>query len=238
MANKKITDLPAGVRMRADDLIEVVQAGPTSKQISLEEIAPGPDMPPAVADPTDDEFDGSVLDAKWSWLNQGSASVIMGASRAVLLAPGVSGNNLRGLEQTIGAGPWEYNMKLTPEWGAAVPTNAIMGMMLRQSSTNRLMVFGYQNGNIMISWFTNPTLYNGQPHAIGQNLGTMFLKIQDNLTNLIFKYSRDGAYYHTFWTDSRTAFLTGAADRIGFAADSEQGGTSVATSVDWIRRTA
>lgn len=245
MADQKISDLAAGSRVRADDLFEAVQSA-ASKQVSAEELIPGPDLPPAAADALDDEFDDSETlpgggIALWAWRNQGSASASISKSRCILLAPAVAGDNVRCLEQTAPANPWIFTCKFTPEF-MGYPTNGMVGMFVLETATGKLvflgLIFTGSTPSICVVNFTTVTAFSSVVTSAVRDIGSWYVQIEDNGTNLIYRFSKDGVVFTQLYSANRTVFLGGSADRIGICATSEQNVHPITGSFDWFRRDA
>lgn len=251
MADQKITDLPAGTRVRADDLFEVVQdvvGTPTSKQVSLEEIIPGPDLPPAVGNTESDEFDGVALDAKWVWINQGTATATVSASRLALKALAVSGNTFKILKQASSATPYTITVKFN--FAVINVLNfETMGIVLRESSTGKFLLAGvHYNSSVggllaILLRYNSPTSLNGNYPGIpiivpaGHVPRTaLYFRVVDNGTTVVCSYSWDGVIFYQFESQTRTAFLASGPDEIGLGVNSDQTSFDTVMLVDWFRR--
>lgn len=252
MANKKITDLPAGNIVRADDVFETSQdltTTPTSKQVSPDEMPfYRPQIPPALANAMDDEFtDAATLpgggSAKWTWSNQGTASVgIVAGGRGIVLtvlSPGGVTNSLKAIEQTVPATPWEFTalVGLNCRTGTNYFTS---GLFLRESSTGKCLTLtiGYDiSDKCQVSRWTNSTTYAAESFAMSWQTKVAYLRIRDDGTNLIYSISVDGLYYFPLYTEGRTTYMASGPNRIGVCGNNAHASLHSYNTFYWFRRT-
>jgi hypothetical protein len=79
-------------------------------------------------------------------------------------------------------------------------------------------------------WTTSTSWYNNYIE-IELPLTPQWLQLEDNGTNLIFRFSNDGTYFINFHTVSRTDFMT--ADQCGFFIENENGSSPDVSM--WVR---
>lgn len=214
------------------------------------------DDPPVSPNAMDDEFDDNSFDTtKWTWGNQGGATITESAAEfghALLNTPGNSGDQYRLLYQTLPAAPWRFRCKMIGRMTLA--NFAHSGLFVRNSANGRLYAFGplYASGQGMyIQAMTSVSAYSSTPYALGgQTFDTYWwLDIEHNGTNLIFRHARlssltawspfsfgqPTAPFTTALTVAPATFLLATPDQIGFQGDSNNS-NSVQTYMDWFRR--
>lgn len=238
MANKKITDLPAGVRVRADDLMECVQSG-VSNQISAEELQPGSDLPPATANVLDDEFDDVALDGKWTWVNQGGSTAVGSKGSLQFAVPFIASNSARLLYQAAPATPWEFTAKVALI--AKLNTNYFFaGLMMMDAGSGKLITItiGHDSANkLSVFQWNSTTSVAAGPYGEAYAPRSTYLRIADDGTNLIFSYSEDGITFFPVYTQARNSFFTAGADRVGLVVNANHASLGCTGSFDWFRRT-
>lgn len=155
----------------------------------------------------------------WSWINQGSATeTVESEGSIVLVTPAVGSANLVGRVRTHSAPSTVTGRFNDRPIGNA---NSAVGLWMRESSTSKLVVFYIKpNGDVLIENWTNPTTFSasGASQAHGVGWRPIWLQIEDNSTNLIFRTSYTG--FPDTWFQlssvSRTAFLAGGPDETGW----------------------
>lgn len=202
-----------------------------------------PDATPASPNAMDDEFNsietlpgGST--PLWTWRNQGSATAAIRNTHLELKAPALAGDNLKILEQTCPAAPWEFTAKICPEF-IAVPTNAVMGICAI-GPTGKVVIMGWQeasSGKLAVFYYTSVTAVSSNPASLPTTNRTFYVRLKDDGTNFIFSHSFSGASFQVLFTASRTAFLTASATTIGLAVASEQATNYSVMTSNWFRRT-
>ena len=156
----------------------------------------------------------------WSWVNQGSATETVLSDGQILLAvPATGANSLTGRIRSYTA-PQTLTAKLVA--GALAGGFGGIGLWCRESSTGKLVIWHVRDYGaewLGVENWTNPTTYSSQPYAVTPSRFVhVWLEIEDNNTNLIFKWSPDGqpGSFITATTISRTAFLAGGPDEWGW----------------------
>lgn len=154
----------------------------------------------------------------WSWVNQGAATVDVTKGGIYLTAPAIAGYNFRIRERAI-TEPYIVTAAFSPN---LYPVNGTaFGFILRQSSDGKLILFSvyfYNGWNLVGSQWANPTTWSGGLFTRGYLITSpMWLQIEDDSTNRIYRVSYDGQNFQQIYSEARTTFLT--ADQIGFAAN-------------------
>lgn len=204
-----------------------------------------PDTHPGSAGTLDDEFEAGSFDTlRWTsvGVTTGGPSVSKGS---LSLAANTDGSNVHVI-QTAPASPWEVVAKTA--LGGVVPASGFKagGFTVFDSgshTTAKIVLFrfkaanGFQFGQ---DNFTNLTTYSSTPSTVNPVSGvippTLWLKLKNDGTNLIFSYSTDGINFATIITYGVTTFL-GAAAYVGLDVEGNGGGTAAVYSFDYFRRT-
>ena len=123
------------------------------------------DIPPIVAHAKDDEFDDTALDAKWTWINQGTTTWTESNGYGIIKPPYETGDRVRALVQQKPSGDFTVTTKLH----VACPwTNFFAaGLILGESSSGKLLMWGISKRAsyeaVHACKFTNPTTWNSDP---------------------------------------------------------------------------
>jgi len=157
----------------------------------------------------------------FTWVNQGTATADDTYGGIHLLAPAVSGDQLRSLVKSAPATPYSIVACFIP-LVFNVNYNHV-GILWRQSSDGKLIVVSFaQDGGISINKFSSSTLWNSSYlNQTRPSLTPVWMKLEDNGTNRVVSLSPDGKHWISVHSVSRTDFLT--ADQVGFYADSNHG---------------
>jgi hypothetical protein len=193
-----------------------------------------PDCAATSPNTMDDEFDdttgnsgtGNGLNARWTWLNQGVATIAYNNSCAVMDSVAATQNE-KAIYQSTPSTPWEVTVKLATTgsssnmWGGVFLEDSISGKIIDffDSSQYGLQVF-YMNS---ITSF-NTQAFNSGVLAQAYNFCWMYFRIKDDGVNLTFSWSLTGVppFYQLFQA-SRTAFLTNGPNRVGLVVDGWMG---------------
>jgi hypothetical protein len=169
---------------------------------------------------------GGILTASdFTWVNQGSASVADENGTIKLIIPPGAGENCRILKRTAPSTPYSVV--------AAIQTFSIRegtfncGLVFRKNSDGKLHAFGYSQDDFgPMRWtiynFSSPTSFSSTPYGREDclHLGEcLWLKMEDDNTNLKFSVSYDGVEWVQIHSLGRTSFMTGGPDEIGFYAN-------------------
>jgi hypothetical protein len=253
MANKKISDLTSGSRGRVSDLIEIEQSTPASAKLTGAQLfgANEKELLPTTSATEDDEFDANTLDAKWTWNNQGSASVSFASSCARFQINTTGARSIRSILQTVPAGNWTITCKLTsnnvPDSASAGTAGGIwtslrfFGLTLRESGTDKRYVqyLAYDSfWRSYIQKMTSATAFSATPALFDSLLQQpwYWLRIQYDGTSYIFSLSYDGIFFQQYLSDLKAAFFTTGADQFGICMDALSG-NKFAGTVDYFRLT-
>lgn len=161
--------------------------------------------------------------SNFAWINQGTATAAENGDGIYLLAPAVSGDNLRVLKKSAPATPYTITAMILPMY---YPQNYNQcGLCWRQSSDGKLVTFDVSNnGGLKLETlkFNGPSSFNAAYTQIGFNyICPIWLRIADDGTNRITSWSLDGYNFMQVYSVGRTDFMT--ADEVGFYANSCNG---------------
>ena len=171
----------------------------------------------------------------WSWVNQGSATV-QENSAIQLYTPSEATVNFRCRVRSMPTPPWNLTCAMVGTIMDGV-NNRGMGVLCRDSATNRLLTFnrleGY--GNISVLQCTSPTSINSSVALTTIYVSQLnWFKIVDDNINFTFYYSQDGQNWIQIYQSSRTTWLANP-DQIGiFLASANPGYGHQATILHWL----
>jgi hypothetical protein len=191
----------------------------------------------------------ALSQSSWTWVNQGSAAYSESGGTVYITCPTATGTNLRGRHKSM-SGITSVTMGIIPElWGVAAAGIRLMahGILLRESGTGELTFFAMANfafsvgggsPTIVAYNFNSPT--SGSAAIAERSIGVVplynFLRVTDSGGNLTFYHSLDKVNWYQFAQVSRTSFMAGGPDQIGwgiFNQASAGGEGFVSTIFSW-----
>jgi len=172
----------------------------------------------------------------WAWRNQGGASVTTNAGSIAIVGDAVSGVNLRCRETSAPSTPWTVTACLIPRLLAVNFHGA--AIYVRDSVGGKITSIGVNHSSnlpqLQCTNFTSETAFDS--FAItSQNVshfGLLWLRINDDGTNLKYSWGTDGINFLQFHSVGRHGFLAAGPDKVGFCIDSEN--TTYAAAVSLI----
>jgi hypothetical protein len=151
----------------------------------------------------------------WAWFNQGTATVDTSRGAVILQAPGSSGNQVRGYEESFGAGTYTVTMGFLPALiaGGQAPG---AGLLLRDSVGGKFIFFFMMDNNttptIRIDQWNSAGSFSAQAFAVSGQVATgpglHWLRVQDNGTNRLYSVSADGVTWAQVYSEARTTWCT------------------------------
>lgn len=218
--------------------------GTLSNEIVIPAMAGHPDIKPSSPATEDDEFDAGSLEVKWTWHNQGTATASLALSHLKLSAAANSAVSVKAIVQTAPSPPYTVGCKVSLH-GVYNDFHSA-GLALLENATGKLTIFvvghnSAQTGSFCMAVysFTNATTFSATRFINRfDSMGPVYLKAQDDNTNLNFSFSLDGRNYHQVYTMTRATGFTTAADRVGLSVHSQNATYGADGSFDWFRRTA
>lgn len=210
-----------------------------------------PDSHPASADAMDDEFEGTSLDAKWTWYHQNTASVAFEAGAVKFTATINASEDVGMIGQPLpGGGAWRFRAKLSALTQASV-NNA--GLYLHETGTGKILQFGLLDlsgtGTI---WVETASSFTGSgsiatsgaallwPLGLNYPSTPAYFEIELASGTLHFRLSNTGydGTFVEFYSVAQTTPFTTAPNVIGLGGYSFNGSTPVRLYCDWFRRMA
>ena len=216
----------------------------------------GPDVQPASPGTLDDEFPGTSLSGSWTQKNLTGVTTKVGGSYLQMVKTGTAASGpiqIARIVKTAPATPWTVIAKFSG--GSDLASGAVFGSANKQfglhleDGTGKILGF--------VVWWESTTAagipqlqierLNSQTSfsAFSATLGPfgaawsgIWLKIQDDGTNLIYSYSLNGVIYHFMFKESRTAWLSAGPTLVGIGLDNEEVSTvNLSLVCDYFRRT-
>lgn len=185
----------------------------------------GPDASPASRNTMDDEFDdtpnnsgtGNGLNARWSWLNQGSATIAYAASHATISCPSDgSAIHLRMIKQSLPGGTsWSFVTKMFAHLAANYGHG---GVVLYEGSSSKGLTFGFGwNGGFQLEVYG--TSFGNYRYTLAGGAWPMFpqgyFQLSRSGSTLTLSYSLNGVTFDQIYSAAVTADFTTAPDTIG-----------------------
>lgn len=185
----------------------------------------------------------------FAWVNQGSATVTTTDGGVYLTGPGSSGDDVHIRVQDVSfvaptSPPYVVTAAFIPLLYPEDTTDC--GLIFRASGTGEFIYFRiiYDTGastkndlSISLDKYDSPTVFNSNytvRSASSIRGPIIWLRIQDNNTNLIWSISNDGKNFHQFDSRSRTDFLASGPNQIGYAVNSTTlTGSTAMTLLSW-----
>ena len=197
------------------------------------------DLPPTSPHAMDDEFIDTVMDSKWSWINQGtSAWTENGRYGAMDLVSG--GDHTRLLVQEAPAGDFTATAKLTI-FGAKLNYHAF-GLCLYNSANSRRIIYGKCNrsgyAGIHAIKFSTNTTYSSDPYLVGGwDTNFIYVRIRKVGISYSLDLSVDGDFWWEIFTESISNFLSAISHvGVGYFRNNTNGVTYKGRC-DWFRVT-
>lgn len=206
-------------------------------------VASAPDAPPASPTSLDDEFNGSLLDPKWTLTTGGTSPVSpTEANGRLQFASGVhTGCSVYIKQAATLTTPYEFTAKLHYD---EINATGNPSAMIWVGDGTKKVTFNY--GFISSAWkyevdqvtgfaFTSNAASLSSPWgstAGAQNVPVQYLRLRDDGTNIILSASLDGFVFTQIASVGRLAWLGSTANECGLAVWNNGG-----CSFDWFRRT-
>jgi hypothetical protein len=163
----------------------------------------------------------------FTWINQGTATATDQAGTIALRALPAGVESVRGLHRAVPATPWTviaaFNFMKIRE------NVENMGLMTRESGTGKICLFSI---SVDGSGFYRPGAYNlnsatsFNSNILGRQNGMVlgkhtWMKLIDNATNILWSLSFDGIEWVQLVSISRTAFMAGGPNQVGFYSNNQ-----------------
>jgi hypothetical protein len=186
-------------------------------------------------------------DNDFAWINQGGASTSFSPYAVTLDVNAVAGDSCRIRKKAAPSTPYTIACGFVPEMRDVSAYFPGMGLLMRESGTSKFVALNYtlntQPYPRMQKW-TNETTFSAGYASDGDYpypyFGTgqiVWFAMEDDgaaSSSLRFYLSNDGVYYTRIFEVSRTGFLAGGPDEVGFFANANSAfGGCVMHLVHW-----
>lgn len=162
----------------------------------------------------------------WSWVNQGTASIDQTRDVFHLITPIEGAHNLRIQIRNMPTPTWSLTSFIRSREIIGISSTAD-GLILRDSNSGRLILFGRWENDLKVVRFNSPTSWNSFSFSLTlYNLSYNFLRITDDNTNFTFWWSGEGQNWIQLYQENRTNWLA-SPDGIGYGA--QDGGSTKGT---------
>jgi len=160
----------------------------------------------------------------WGWVNQGTASVVESGEVILLIGvnDSVQNDRLRTKSHTASK-RYRALLKYDIFQNNGTTIFSYAGLAFRESSTGKFIRYIAQVGTsnvIAAQNMTNPTTFGTTLTSETRNCfyhaQEIWQEVEDNNTNLIFRYSLDGVNFYTTHTVARTTHMSGGPNEVGF----------------------
>lgn len=173
-----------------------------------------------------------VDDSAYSWVNQGSATVVDNSGSVYLTAPAGAGYNVRMRVKSAPSTPYTIIAGLLPY--IELQATHYVGIGFRESSSGKLIVVGptYNTApRVQVAKYNSATSFSS---AVGWKNWTIprvvFMKLTDNGTTITLSYSLDGINWVSGLSEARGTFFSTAPDQCFLFAESNHASAYAAAS--------
>ncbi len=199
----------------------------------------GPDAPPAIAHPLNDEFNGTLLDPKWNWANQSTTTATFAKGSIIVTPPIGNTDNLRTIYQQTPLKNWTLITKISYSSAGADFHKA--GIAIRDTgvgkSINWMLASISGVYTAVLFRYNNDTTYTSQ--ALNTTIGQRSVYLaasQTSGSSISFFWSLDGINWTNAGSDSLIGFL-GSVGFVGLTFENHTAATAMAFTVDYFRVT-
>lgn len=232
MSNITIEGLVEDTAPSLPDKIESCKApdtSPASKSVRYHTIAT------RLLFPFTDPVSGS-----YSWVNQGGATIDTSKGGIYLEAPFNASDSFR-IRKYTQAPPYKITVGFVPTLVAPGSTQQWNSLIMRESGSGKFVSFSYKGWagtiTLAVDKWTDETTYSALYQAENWMLGghLIWLQMEDNSSNRIFRYSGDGQHFIDFFTVGDTDFCT--PDEIGFGVNDNSNTYNVGMNIlSWLQQ--
>jgi hypothetical protein len=169
--------------------------------------------------------------SSFTWLNQGTATCTDADDGGLLMTlPSEAYHQIRGKYITAPSTPWKVTAfcELGPGMArySAAPsgTGSYLGLFARESSSSKLYMLPIRSDVLALWRMTNVTTFSADvDNFLYNQVGSIWMRLQDDGTDVRGYVSSDGVNWLEAWNEGRTSFMSGGPDQVGFAASSGLG---------------
>lgn len=202
------------------------------------------DAPPASPSGFNDEFASSATlpgggSAIWSWANQNSATAVITNDKAVVTVPSGSPKEVC-LVQSVATAPYTITCRVSV-FQPLMASGCGAGIVLRTSSSGAMKQFTYKNNSgtptFLYSKWSNATTFASATSYDTTQTGVawVYLQLQDDNTNIYFRYSFDGVVWKQLTSEARNTTYT--QDQFGVVVCGESASASTPATFEFFRVT-
>lgn len=208
--------------------------------------------PPASPDAMDDEFDDASFDTtKWTWLNQGTATLSEADDVLELKGVATSGDNVRAIIQPVPGSTWRFRTKcfghVTPVTGHGANYMGY-GLLAYNSGNGRCIPFGplFVNSWTLYSDRRTVSAFAGNVSSATINASGFpeldvtdwaQLEMECDGTNLLLRSSKNGKYFRQLVSEALATYI-GTPTHVGLFAFINNGSVDMTGVFDYFRRMA
>lgn len=191
-----------------DDLSSLTPQNLAAVYAMLSQTSIGPEIPPTTPSAMDDEFNGSVLDPKWTKTDNNNHTLYF--QNGFVSIQAASSNNTEKcvlITQPMPAdASWEFRAAITMQ----ASTYAAAGMVIRDSGTGKFIFAKYKengSGLLTTSLYTNLNSCSSEPNGVTVALPTIYLRITYDGTNFYFYYWTGISGWTLYATLAKTSWM-------------------------------
>ena len=183
---------------------------------------------------------GTVLtSSSFTWVNQSTSSVIDDTWGGITMKiPTAAGQSLRILKKSAPTAPYKVTMHLLFGPGyVSGASGSHAGIIARESSTSKLYTVHAEIGDecAFQRWTNETTISTAVGNQVDFMQSSVWLRFEDNNTNVIGYVSSDGINWFQLGSETRTAHMAGAPNEVGFYVNSTSGAADQLTHIQaWI----
>lgn len=237
-------DTAAKLTVGSDYSVPMALASSSAGITWIDGLPPG-DIPPDSAHSKDDEFSDASIDGKWSWRNQGTATIAESRGHQLLTVPTNSGDSLRCREQTAPTGDFTF----TAKFPSLLPLENFYasGIYVLNNTNGKFISFGPVSASgtiaIRLRRWTNTTTFSADLSTGVGSLMPSYLRMVVSGTTIIGYYSMDGLSWTRMQgstSESIGSFLgtvRGDLDRFGFFGNANNTSYNFQAACHWFRVT-
>lgn len=160
--------------------------------------------------------------ADFAWVNQdlATAAIVGGVLDLAFPGGGSAVVNVNSLERAVSGAAWEFVVAMRPP--AFRQQFASSGVVVRDSSTGRRQLFVTHVQGLLVNRYTSETAYNSTSVTIAEVIHDWhWLRVRLDAGTLRFEVSSDRTLWTEVHSEAETAWLTGGADFVGLALDTD-----------------
>lgn len=181
----------------------------------------------------------AIVAADFTWVNQNSSVAADQSGTIAWRKPARgTGEDVTLMVRGAPSAPYSYCACIDASVLCNNSTLGLAGLAFRESGTGKIILFcvakrGTAHPALAIYKYTNATTYSGSAILDESSVlcsNRVWLKVEDDNTDLKFYFSNDGIEWIQVESDGRTAFMAGGPNQVGW------GGNLISSDVDMVVR--